>query len=79
MPFPDVTQLVATKVGTHLTSADPSGNGYTPTNCPAIHKGHLGGGFRGQNSKVWESCQTAGPIGTNFGSRLRIQLGMDID
>ena len=37
------------------------------------------GGFRGSNiKKVWRSCQTAGPIGTNFGSRLRIHLGMDI-
>ena len=31
-----------------------------------------------KHSKVLESCQTAGPIGTNFGSRLRIHLGMDI-
>ena len=35
--------------------------------------------FRGvKHSKVWGSCQTAGPIGTNLGSRLRIHLGMDI-
>ena len=27
--------------------------------------------------KVWGSCYTAGAIGTNFGSRLRIHLGMD--
>ena len=40
-------------------------------------RGHLGG-FRGQHSNVWGSCQTAGPIGTNFGSHLRIRLGMDI-
>ena len=31
----------------------------------------------GQTFKVWGSCQTAGPIGINFGSRLRIRLGMD--
>ena len=37
-----------------------------------------GGGFRGQHATVWGSCQTAGPIGTNFGSRLRIHMGMDI-
>ena len=48
-----------------------SGNGYTP------NKLHLGG-FRCQSSKVLGSCQTAGPIGTNFGSRLRINLGMEI-
>ena len=31
-----------------------------------------------KHSEVWGSCQTAGPIGTNFGSRLRIHRGMDI-
>ena len=42
------------------------------------HKGALGG-FRWSNiQKFWRSCQTAGPIGTNFGSRLLIHLGMDI-
>ena len=30
-----------------------------------------------KHSKVLGSCQTAGPIGTNFGSRLLIHLGMD--
>ena len=32
----------------------------------------------GQTFKSQGSCQTAGPIGTNFGSRLRIHLGMGI-
>ena len=32
----------------------------------------------GQTIKSLGSCQTAGAIGTNFGSRLRIHLGMDI-
>ena len=59
------------------TSADLSGMDICQTNCPSRHKGALGG-FRGQHSKVWGSCQTAGPIGTNFGSRLQIHLGMDI-
>ena len=27
--------------------------------------------------KVWGSCQTAGPIGTDFGSHLQIHLGID--
>ena len=37
------------------------------------------GGFRGaQNAKVWKIDQTAGPIGTKFGTRLQIHLGMDI-
>ena len=38
---------------------------------------HLGG-FRVSNIQVRGSCQTPGPIGTNFGSRLRIHLGMGI-
>ena len=37
-----------------------------------------GGGLGGQTFKSMGSYQTAGPIGTNFGSRLRINLGMDI-
>ena len=36
------------------------------------------GGFRGSNIQVRGSCQTPGPICTNFGSRLRIHLGMGI-
>ena len=49
------------------------------TNCPKRHKGVFGGGGLGvKHSKVRGSCQTAGPIGTNFGSRLRIRLGMGI-
>ena len=36
------------------------------------------GGFRGSQILVWESCQTDGPIGTKFGTRLWIHLGMDI-
>ena len=42
-----------------------------------VHLGG-GGGFRGSNIQVRGSCQTPGPIGTNFGSRLRIHLGMGI-
>ena len=61
------------------TSADPSGNGYTPNKLPFESQGHLGGGgFRGKTFKSLGKLQTAGPIGTNFGSRLRIHLGMDI-
>ena len=36
------------------------------------------GVIRGQTFKVLGSCQTAGPIGTNFSSRIRIHLEMDI-
>ena len=36
------------------------------------------GGLGGQNAKVWKIYQTAGPIGTKFGTRLRIHLGIDI-
>ena len=44
---------------------------------PRDTRGTLGG-LGVKHSKVWGSCQTAGPIGTNFGSCLRIHLGMDI-
>ena len=51
----------------------------SPLNTPG---GMVGGGGLGgwgvTYSKVWESCQTAGPIGTKFGTRLWIHLGMDI-
>ena len=30
------------------------------------------------STKVWKIYQTDGPIGTKFGTRLRIHLGMDI-
>ena len=42
--------------------------------------GGIGGGGRGgvTNSKVSGSCQTAQPIGTEFGTRRWIRLGMDI-
>ena len=60
------------------TSADPSWNGYTPKKLPLeTQVGHFGF-FGVKHLNVWGSCQTAGPIGTNFGSRLRIHLGMDI-
>ena len=39
----------------------------------------VGGGFMGsQFPKVLGGCQTTEPIGTKFGTRLRIRLGMDI-
>ena len=59
------------------TSADPSGNGwiYIKQIDPRDTRGW--GVLGVKHSKVWGSCQTAGPIGTNFGSRLRIHLGMD--
>ena len=62
------------------TSVYPSGNGYTPNKLPLeTQGGHWGGGgVRVKYSKVWGSCQTAGPIGTNFGSRIPIHLGMNI-
>ena len=31
-----------------------------------------------KSNKVLGGCQTTGPIGTKFGTRLRIRLGMDI-
>ena len=59
------------------TSADPSGNGYTPNTLPLETQGGHLGVLGVKHSKVLGSCQTAGPIGTNFVSRLRIHLGMD--
>ena len=60
------------------TCAVSSGNGYTPNKLPLETQGGTWGFYRVRHSKVWGSCQTAGPIGTNFGSRLRIHLEMDI-
>ena len=37
----------------------------------------MGGGLAGHNSKVRGRCQTAGPIGTKFGTHIQIHLGMD--
>ena len=60
------------------TSADPSGNGYTPNKLPLETQGGHLGVLGVKHSKVLGSCQTAAPIGTKFGKRLRIRLGMDI-
>ena len=36
-------------------------------------------GVRGSHIKnVWERCQTAGPIGTKYGTRMHINLEMDM-
>ena len=43
----------------------------------AKHKGDTWG-LVVRHSKVWGSCQTAGLIGINFGSSLRIHIGMVI-
>ena len=50
------------------------------TSRPSIPQGAFrgGGGKSVTNSKVLGSCQTAGPIGTKFGTHLQIYLGMDI-
>ena len=45
---------------------------------PLETQGGTWGGVAVKHSKVLGSCQTAGPIGTKFGSRLPIHLGMDI-
>ena len=37
-----------------------------------------GGGLGVRKSKVWKRYQTPGPVGAKFGTRLRINLGMDI-
>ena len=58
-------------------STDSSGNEHRlNTIGPSIPQGVLRDGVT--NSKVLGSCQTTGLIGTKFGTRLRIRLGMDI-
>ena len=39
------------------TSADPSGNGYTPNKLPLETQGGHFGGFRGQTLKSWEAVK----------------------
>ena len=59
--------------------ADSSGNGHRlNTIRPSIPQGALRGVVVGSQIQVWESCQTAGSIGTKFGIRLWIHLGMYI-
>ena len=50
---------------------------YAKQIAPLDKRGHLGG-FRGQTYKSLGKRETAGPICTDFDSRLRIHLGMDI-
>ena len=45
---------------------------------PSIPQGAFRAVIGGSQIQVWKSCQTAGPIGTKFGTRLWIHLGMDI-
>ena len=45
---------------------------------PPISQGAFWGVLGVTNSNGWGSCQTAGPIGTKFGTRLWIHLGMEI-
>ena len=47
-------------------------------NLPRVTQGESGGVLGGQKLKMWEICQMAGPIGTKFGTHVRIHLGMDI-
>ena len=60
------------------TSVYSSGNGYTPNKLPLETQVGAWGVLGGQTFKSLGSCQTAGPIGTKFGTRLWIRLGMDI-
>ena len=68
---------IGPKFGTHLQIH--LGMDIRQINCPSRHKGAPsgGGGLGVNHSKILGSCQMAGPIGTNFGSRLRIHLGMN--
>ena len=61
-----------------FTSADSSGNWHRlNTSHPSIPQGACRG-LGGHTFKILGSYQTAGPIGTKFGARLWIHLGMDI-
>ena len=53
-------------------------NGYMLNKLSLETQGGTWGVLGGQTLKSLGSSQTAGPIGTNFGSRLRIHLGMEI-
>ena len=59
------------------TFADSSGNGHRLNKIrPSTFGG--GGGLGGHKFKSQENNQTAGPIGTTFGTHVLIHLGMDI-
>ena len=63
------------------TSVNSSGNGHRLKQLAPRHtRGHWGGGggLGVRNKKVWKIYQTVGPIGTKFGTRLQIHMGMDI-
>ncbi len=46
---------------------------------PVCPRGHMGGGgLRFRNLKMGEICQTAGQIGTKFGTHMRIHLETNI-
>ena len=47
-------------------------------NEPQDTRGHFGAVLGGHKYKSLGGCQTAGPIGTKFGTCLQIRLGMDI-
>ena len=62
-----------------FTSADSSGNGLRLNSlqvAPQYPRWHWGVG--GHKFKSLGSCQRAAPVGTEFGTRRRIRLGMDI-
>ena len=62
-----------------FTSVDSSGNGHSlNTSRPTIPQGAFWGFSGCHKFKCLGSCQTARPIGTKFGTCLRIRLGMDI-
>ena len=61
------------------TSADSSRNGHRLKKIsPSIHQEAFWGVLGVKNSIVWKIYQTVGPIGTKFGTRLQIHMGMDV-
>ena len=64
-----------TKFGTRT---DSPGNGHGLTKLTPRAAGVFGRGQGVTNSKMWEICQTAVPIGTKFDTLMQIHQGMEI-
>ena len=58
----------------HTNADSPRKGSGQSKNLPRVTQGGILGGFRGQKLKMWEICQTAGPISTQFGTHMRIHL-----
>ena len=67
---------IGTKFGTHMQIHLEKVVGKIKKIALCDLGGHMGGGGLGvRNYKMGEICQTAGHIGTKFGTHMRIHLG----